>query len=204
MPVSERRTQQQRRDTTRSSLLDAGLTCLCDGGLARFTTTEVCTRAGLSQGALFRYFPTKTTLLAATSEHLFATMRAEYERRFSRLPPGRRGLPEALRLLWRSMRDPRLAAAFELYTAARTDGELRGALEPIVRAHVARIRELAASLMPGQAGLDRDAFEALVDLAVLAMQGLVIDEMAVRDRATRKRLLALLEQLAGAVSATME
>ena len=200
MPPPVRRTQQERRDATRAALLDAALECLCDGGLARFTTTEVCARADLSQGALFRYFPTKSSLLAGTSEHLFATLRKEYEQRFSRLPRERRNLPEGVRLLWKSMSDPRLAAAFELYTAARTDAELREALAPTVRAHVTRIRELADSLLPRHSGLDRDELDASVDVVVLAMQGLVLDEMAFRDPPTRKRLLASLDALARTLS----
>ena len=44
---------------------EAALACLEDAGLLRFTTTDVCARAELSQGALFRYFPSKASLLAA-------------------------------------------------------------------------------------------------------------------------------------------
>jgi AcrR family transcriptional regulator len=197
-----RRTQKERRDATRTALLEAALESLCDSGLLRFTTTDVCARAKLSQGALFRYFPRKASLLAATSEHLFATLRDEYEARFSKLPAARRNLPEGVRLLWKSMTDPRLAAAFELYTAARTDPELRDALAPIVRAHVTRLRELAHSLLPDHAGLDREQFETAVDLVVLSMQGLVIDEMAVRDGPTRRRLLGALDGLAQSIAPT--
>lgn len=176
-------------------MLDAALECLCEAGLAGFTTPEVCSRAEVSQGSIFRYFPTKASLLAATSEHLFATLRTEYEDRFRKLPPARRNLPEGVRLLWKSMSDPRLAAAFELYTAARTDLELRDALEPIVSSHVNRIRELADSLLPSRAGLERPAFQAAVDLAILSMQGLVLNQMALPDSAAEKRLLSLLDGL---------
>lgn len=197
-----RRSQAERREGTQAALLDAALSCLCESGLLRFTTTDVCVRAGLSQGALFRYFPSKASLLAATSEHLFAILRQDYERRFSRLPPARRNLPEGVKLLWKSMTDPRLAAAFELYTAARTDPELRQALSPIVRAHVTRLRELAHTLMPAPAGLAGEQFDAAVDLVVLSMQGLVIDEMALRDAPARRRLLNLLDTLAHAIDST--
>jgi AcrR family transcriptional regulator len=201
-PPQARRTQQERRDATRTALLEAAQSCLCESGLLRFTTTDVCARAKLSQGALFRYFPSKPALLAATSEHLFATLREEYERRFARLDPARRNLSEGVRLLWKSMADPRLAAAFELYTAARTDKVLQGALAPIVRAHVKRLRDLAHSLNPKRAGLGADQFDAAVDLVVLSMQGLVLEEMAFRDPPARKRLLAALDLLARSLGPT--
>lgn len=199
MVTVTRRTQAERREGTRAALLEAALSSLVESGLLNFTTTDVCKRAELSQGALFRYFPTKASLLAATSEHLFAILRRDYERRFSKLPPERRNLPEGVRLLWKSMTDPRLAAAFELYTAARTDPELRSALSPIVRAHIKHLRELAHTLMPTRAGLDSEQFDTAVDLVVLAMQGLVIDEMALTDLSARKRLLRALDLLAQSV-----
>jgi len=200
MDPEPRRTQEQRREHTRAALLDAALACLCERGLGRLTTPEVAARAELSQGALFRYFPTKAALLAATSEHLFAELSQDYELRFARLPRARRTLRTAVRLLARSMEDPRLAAAFELYTAARTDPDLQAALDPVVRAHVAQLRSLAASLFPRPATEAPKAFTAFVDLAVLAMQGLVLEELALPDPSTRRRLLATLEELALRVS----
>ena len=70
MATTERRTQSERRSASRSALLEAALDSLVDNGLSGFTTADVCRRAGLSQGALFKHFPTKSGLLAATIEHL--------------------------------------------------------------------------------------------------------------------------------------
>jgi AcrR family transcriptional regulator len=195
MLQATRRTQQERRDATRAVLLNAALSTLCEGGLARFTTPEVCARAGMSQGALFRYFPTKATLLAATTEHLFLLLRDEYEARFRRLPPRERSLQGGTRLLWRSMQDPRLAAAFELFAAARTDAALHKAVEPIVRAHVEHIRMLARTLLPGRSGLGDEEFDATLELIILSMQGLVLQEMVAVDSKKRERVLRALQVL---------
>ncbi len=170
-----RRTQAERRTETRALLLDAALAQLVADGLARFTTTEVGRRSGLSQGALFKHFPSKAELLAAVAEHLFDELRATYEEAFHSLPPSRRTVRDGLDLLWQHMLDPRLAAAFELYTAARTDAELRARLEPVVRAHVARVEELAASLV--DLG-DPARLRAACALAIAAMQGLVLNQLA--------------------------
>lgn len=194
-PRSPRRTQKERRDATQASLLDAAIDALWESGLARFTTADVCQRAGVSQGALFRYFPRKTDLLAAMAEHLFAGLRSKYEADFQALPGNRKNPREGLRLLWSTMTDYRLLAAYELYTAARTDADLRAALEPIVRAHVSRIHELSGLLLPGRAGLAREQFRAMVDLAILAMQGLVLNRMPLRDEQQTRRLLGLLDVL---------
>lgn len=193
-----RRTQTERRATTRAALLGAALDQLVEGGLAAFTTTEVCRRAGVSQGALFKHFPTKSALLAAVTEHLFDGLRSDFEAAFLALPERRRNLRRGLELLWDQMADPRLAAAYELYTAARTDDELRSDLAPVVAAHVERIAELAVVLV----GADETSSPELagaVDLAILSIQGLVLNQMALPDpeaeRRLRRTLTALLSSL---------
>lgn len=192
MVSEKRKTQAERRASTQAALLDAALACLCRSGLLRFTTTDVCREAGLSQGALFRYFPTKASLLAATSEHLFAMLRADYAQRFARLPASRRTWSEGAKLLEKSMADPRLSAAYELYTAARTDEELQQALRPIVRDHVSHLRALAHSLLARPKGASKRQIDATIDVVVLALQGLALEEMALRDVTTRRRLLSAL------------
>lgn len=190
--AAPRRTQSERRATTRAALLTAAVEAVVDGGLGAFTTTEVCRRAGVSQGALFKHFATKSALLAAAIEHLFDRMRADYEAAYLAVPPGRRTLRRGLDLLWDAMWDPRLAAAYELYAAARTDVELRRDLEPVVSAHVERIAELAVAL----AGIDPQSDAAgAVDVAILAIQGLVVNQMVLPDDLQARRLRRTLDRL---------
>lgn len=195
-PAPPRRTQAERRAETRAALLDAALDLLVAVGLAGFTTTEVAKRAELSQGALFKHFPTKATLLAAVIEHLFDALRDDFEGRFAALDPAERSPRVGVDLLWDQMLDERLAAAFEMYAAARTDGELRVALDPVVAAHVERIHELAAVALPD---VDPAARLATVELALLSMQGMVLQQMAVPDVAQEQRLRELLDGLAVAL-----
>src|SRR3954447_2618169 len=84
-PDSKRRTQAERRASTRQALLEAATACLIEDGHAGFSTTEIMKRAGLSQGALFKHFSTKGELLAATAEHLYDEMISQYVDRFRRL-----------------------------------------------------------------------------------------------------------------------
>jgi len=192
MVATGRRTQAERREATRAELLTAALDCLVDGGMSGFTTTEVCRRAGLSQGALFKHFASKSALLAATTEHLFEQLRADFQAAFMATPVKRRSARQGLDLLWEQMFDPRLGAAFELYTIARTDSELQDALGPVVREHLARIHLMATTLLQGE---DGGKMRDLVELVTLAIQGLVIDQMALPDPAQRRRLRRTLAQL---------
>jgi AcrR family transcriptional regulator len=173
-------------------LLDAALAQLVASGLSAFTTTEVVRRAGVSQGALFKYFPSKAELLAAVAEHLFDQLRARYESAFIALTPAKRNLLGGLALLWEQMLDERLAAAFELYTAARTDKELQARLAPVVRAHVEQIEVFAATLV--DLG-EPERVRSMTALAIAAIQGLVLNQLALPDASQVKHLRRDLDAL---------
>jgi AcrR family transcriptional regulator len=192
-PQAERRSQAERRTVTRGALLDAALAQLVESGLSTFTTTEVAKRSGLSQGALFKHFSTKAELLAAVAEYLFDQLRDRFERAYARRGDARRSVDEGLELLWEQMFDARLAAAFELYTAARTDRELRARLGPVVRAHVERIEAFVGTL--GDLG-DPTRVRVVTGLAIAAIQGLVLSQMALPDPAQKAQLRLALGALA--------
>jgi AcrR family transcriptional regulator len=191
----KRRTQAERRATTRTKLLDATLACLVDSGYPGLTTPAVCHRAGVSQGALFKHFPTKSELLAAAIEYLFAGLVRGYGERFAKVAARDNPIRSGVALLWDVFQDPRLHAAYDLYTAARTDPELRASLAPVVRAHYANLHGLARALLRDVVRVSDDRLDEAVDLAILAMQGLVVNEMAVRFE-SRTRMPKFLTELA--------
>ncbi|HEX5657382.1 MAG TPA: TetR/AcrR family transcriptional regulator [Polyangiales bacterium] len=195
MVVLARRTQRERRDETRAKLLDATLACLGELGVARTTTTEVVQRAGVSQGALFKHFPSKAALLSAAVEQLFSELVEGYEGTFAQLP---RDASHAFDLLWAFFTGPKLAIAFELYLTARTDEALQAALEPVVRTHRAQLIAHARVLFPEAAA--KPEFDAWIDLMMMAMEGLVVERFGAGDvgapaLAVLKRLsVAMLER----------
>lgn len=198
--LAPRRTQAERRASSRAALLDAAVDTLTELGSSGFTTTEVCRRAELSHGALFKHFATKADLLAATIEHLFDELRdrytAAFRDRFRRGSNGPLDLADAVSLLWDAMSDPRLHAAFDLYTDARTDSTLRASLQPVVEAHLAHIHDLGDELAAELGVPAGDATRAVVELAILSMQGLMLNNMAAPDPDARDRLDAVLRRVA--------
>jgi len=189
-----RRTQAERRAATARALLDATVSSLFEVGHARTTTTEICQRAGVSQGALFKHYPTKQALLAATAEHLFDTLLARYLEGFARVPAEADRVAEAARLLWRMFESPELAAAFELMIAARTDRELAQGLTPVVARHAEKLRGHARRLFPEAAG--RPRFDLVLDAMLELMQGMALSRVVDADEAHRKRLLQFMISLA--------
>ena len=185
-----RRTQAERRQTTRRGLLDAAIECLVDAGYAGLTTTEVCRRAGVSQGALFKHFATKAELVAATAEHLFANLIDTFRAGLPPLDADTDRAAVVVQQLWAVFQQPRLEAAFELYVAARTDADLARRLTPVSERHAENMRRLAHELFPEAA---HDAgFDAFVDLGISALQGAAIGRPLRRDDDDAAPMLAVL------------
>lgn len=162
------RTQAERRASTQAKVLDATVEALVTVGYAGASTTEICRLAGVSQGALFRYWPSKGALLAEAAAHLLGRVTTAYEAAFS----GRGGVSarEALEALWSTYRLPDLQAAMELYVAARTDPDLAAALRVIEPAHRANLQRIAMQVLD-PALLALPGFAAYVELALAAVQG---------------------------------
>ena len=102
-------TQAQRRAATQAKVLDATVEALVTVGYAGTSTPEICRLAGVSQGALFRYWPTKGALLAEAAAHLLGRVTTAYEQAFA--GRGGVGAREALEALWDTYRQPDLQAA---------------------------------------------------------------------------------------------
>ena len=188
-----RRTQAERRAATRERLLEAAVRCLETLGYARTTTTEVCRLAGVSQGALFKHFPSKAALMSAAAAHLFAELVADYRRQFARLPNGDGRFAAAIDLLWSLFETTRMHAAFELYVAARTDPELARSLRTVAAEHHRNLHALARDLFPDVGQVPR--FDALVDLVIGAFQGAALGNIAAK-REERAAMVSLATELA--------
>jgi AcrR family transcriptional regulator len=126
-------TRKQQLERTRANLLDATMMCLVEHGYARTTTQRIQERAGISRGAMLHHFGSKTELIVAATHHI-ADIRLVRIRDIANHANGR---PDALhRVVYairESMTGPPFQAAIELWTASRTDPELRAALLPAER-----------------------------------------------------------------------
>lgn len=185
-PAPLRPARQARSRATRRRLLAASVGALRELGYAGTTTTEVARRAGVSQGAVYKHFPSKLQLLTAGIRHLFVELVEEFRAAFE---TGDHSPAEAVRLLQQSFAQPRLLAAFELYTAARTDPSLRDELAPILAEHRENLRREARRLFPRP---PTEGIEPLVDTLISALQGAALGGLVAPDPEAERRSLALL------------
>ena len=195
-PAPIRRTQAERRAGSLRRLLDAATAALIEVGYYRTTVAEVCARAGLSQGALFRHFETRIALLIAVADDIDQGLRTLYRRDFEQLRPVQTDeLVLALSVLRANVASPLHQAWFELLMAARTDAALHAALLPIWQRRAADDQALAALLLPDAAQRLPD-FAVIVDTMVTLFHGEGVDRFLRLDsEAENRRMAWLIERL---------
>jgi AcrR family transcriptional regulator len=198
MPPStrpRRLTQAERREATRTALLDATIECLVEFGYANTTTARVADLAGLSRGAQLNYFPSRAALVSAAVAHLAAKRIDELRMLVDALPEDADRMPALLDALWDSHQGDLFDATLELWVAARTDTELRGELVVLER-DVAR----AALAVAIQAMADLSSRATLQDdleFALATVRGLALLRAANGggSRAVNRRWTAARERL---------
>jgi AcrR family transcriptional regulator len=194
-----RRTQAERRATTRAALLDAALECLIEDGYAGLTTRKVADRAGVSQGTQMHYFPTRARFVAEAVRHLAFKLAAELRERDTMHPrTDRRRLELLLDHTWEIHTGPVFQATMELWVAARTDAEIREAMAEVARDVTRMIATGASELFPEL--MARPRAGEVLDMGLAIMRGLAVlrftdDEADVERRWRRARghLLELYE-----------
>lgn len=156
-PPSDHRTDQQRR------ILAAAVTCFARSGFHGTSMQQICAEAGMSPGALYRYFPSKESLIGAIVEG----ERAERARLFQTLsdaPSFLEGLAQGMATLLTE--DTMICAKLgpEIMAESIRNGRLRDAVEPVEAESRDMLREmLVAAVKGGEIDADAD----LEDLMIL-------------------------------------
>jgi AcrR family transcriptional regulator len=173
VPETARRTQAERRATTRAALLDAALECLVEDGYAGLTTRKVAERAGVSQGTQMHYFPTRARFVAEAVRHLAFKLASELRERDTMHPRSdRRRLELLLDHTWEIHTGPVFQATMELWVAARTDPEIREAMGEVARDITRMIATGASELFPEL--MSRPRAGEVLDMGLAIMRGLAL------------------------------
>nr|WP_300050406.1 TetR/AcrR family transcriptional regulator [uncultured Nocardioides sp.] len=193
-----RRTQAQRREGTIGALLEATVRCLTERGYAATSTAAVCAEAGVSQGALFRHFPTRQALLVATAEHVATRNVAAFRATTEGAAVGTvDDVADVLTHLRAAVLSPTNQTWRELLVAARADAGLREALLPAREVLHAQMLDVAADLWADR--LSADDLPAVLSIVVNMLDGLAFSALdpdpAAAPGRTAERALRLLAEL---------
>lgn len=191
-----RRTQAQRRQATQAAVLTAALDVLIDDGYANFSASRVAARAGVSRGALERYFPTKNDLLVAATQHAMDAAVVHAERLAS--GGGRRSVEQFLRNSEHFFFGPLYRAMLELAIAAASDRALAKPHRPIVaRARKSLNRIWLESL--SAAGFPRKRAERFILLTHYLLRGLFVVDTWLPYETNRRAVIKMWSALVPAV-----
>lgn len=188
VPVASR-TQTERRSSTIAKLVRAGTEALIEVGYARTSIQEICRRAGVSHGGLFRHFPSRLELMKRVAVEVGDGLLDRYRQQFARLQQHSHDpIRLALELCRGTCQSRGHQAWFELMMAARTDAELRAALAPVWASNHADVLALAGQLLPEQR--PHPDFPAIVDVMVTLMHGEAVERFVHIDPRVEQRRLA--------------
>lgn len=197
MTATERRTQAQRRAGTIAALLDATATCLAERGYAATSTAAVCAEAGVSQGALFRHFPTRQALLVATAGHVATRNVVEFRTTVGSDVDTVDDVVAVLAHLRTLVLSPANQTWRELLVAARAEADLRTALQPARESLQAQMLEAAADLWRDR--LPPEDLAAVLSIVVNMLDGLAFSALdpdpAAAPGRTVERALRLLAEM---------
>lgn len=173
MAVSERRTQAQRREATRTALLDAAVDCLLEDGYGRLSTRRVAERAGVSQSTQMHHFPTRTTFLVEALRHVSQRVAADLVEQFAlRDVPERERYEALLDRAWTVFVGPGFQAFMQLWVAAYTEPELRDEMAGLERETSGLTRGILGEILPDRR--DDEEFFTTVDGALALIRGLAM------------------------------
>jgi AcrR family transcriptional regulator len=174
-PTEVRPTRKAQAEASRQRLLDAVFACLLEVGYAGTTITAITKRAGVSNGALFNHFATKEALLVAAATDLGRRL---FEQSLDAIEAIGRPADTAriVDVIWDGMRDERTQVLFELYTAARTNPELRTAFTALESEFRAGTLAVTRAVYPERR--DADGLELYSLFTLVLMQGAAMHDNA--------------------------
>jgi AcrR family transcriptional regulator len=167
------RTQQQRREETVARLLDASIDTIIEVGYARASAAVIAKRAQVSDGALFRHFPTMGDFMAATAHEVMRRQLSLFSKRVAEIPAEAPALEAAVKIYWDVSANATNTVMFELLVAARTDEKLRATLHDVLDEYATNIHDTAKAL-PGADQVAEETLAALVAILTNSFIGTAI------------------------------
>jgi AcrR family transcriptional regulator len=185
-----------RRANAIDRFLDAALEVLVEGGYAQFRVGEVAQRSGLSQGSLFRYFPTKDDLVRAALERSLSLHRNRLAEAFADVDPHTITRRQLMERLWSVLSHRELAWTYELYAATAYDQPLRSKLEPILVTNANEVDQLARLLVSGTGLIAESDIIDSTNMIIWGMQGLRLNDMARGETGREARFMDFFDSIA--------
>jgi AcrR family transcriptional regulator len=180
--------QAERRASAIESVLEGALATMVSGGYAQLRVADVARASGMSEGTLFRYFPTKNDLVKGVLEKSLADHLQRLVDAFVALPPEAVTRRTLLELLFSVLSHEQFVWTYELYVASTHDADLATKVSAVLKTHAGNVDSMTESLLVNMGLVPSADVRMVVNLATWSMQGLVINDLA-RGGESRKNEL---------------
>ena len=191
------RTQQQRREETIARLLDASIETIIEFGYARTSAALIAKRAEVSDGAIFRHFPTMGDFMAATAHEAGRRQLEAAAKRIAEIRTAKPTLEDVLTIMRDLTVNSTNTVLYELAVAARTDESLRDALQGVMTAYMMKIyEEVRTALADDVEEIGEANFAIQLALAVNTFDGAaVFSHVLTHPEIEERRIPALMSLL---------
>ena len=171
--AKRRRTQQERRATTRTTLLEATIGCLGEYGYAGTSISSITEKAGVSRGALLHHFPSKNELIAHAILYFYRQRLARFKAQLLGADTSELSLEDRLRVLKEDFQTW-YDTALEIEVAMRTNAEIASIEQSLSAIDHEEMSSEYELLFPEFA--DKPNARELVGIACYLMRGLASAE----------------------------
>jgi AcrR family transcriptional regulator len=189
MPVSSRRrTQEERREETRSRLLRAAVDSLREDGFSRLTTPDIARRAGVSRGALTHNFAGREDLLVNAIAWMLNDATEGLHRLCDAHPAPTMPIDELVDYLWDMMASGLFQVTMEFLPEARHNSAFRERLLPVVREFHAAL-DAAWARLSVVAGIPPDEAHVSLNATMCLIRGMIAQNVLRNDPAYYEAML---------------
>jgi AcrR family transcriptional regulator len=190
-----RLTQAERRQQTLQKLHEATVECIVNKGFSRLTTADIAEAADLSQGALFRYYPSKTAAVAGATRYLFDKVIRDFNCLLGE--PCEPNLMKIVDDLEAWFHSADFIAVSRLFAESSADAELKEAIQPLIEQHRLNTHALIEQAFPAESqAMLRSAAHAVIYL----MQGIATEKHLIADDFIERDIMQLVRNAATLLS----
>ncbi|MEQ8861216.1 MAG: helix-turn-helix domain-containing protein [Pseudomonadales bacterium] len=175
--AGEKTWQQTKSERTRTSILEAAMTCFYERGYFNTTTESIAREAGVSRGAMLHHFPTRADLIKAAVEHINQIRLDMFTQEELRTQEGadHTRVDEGIDAYWRQLSTRVFVVFHELKVAARTDRDLARVLKPALKAYNRALAKASAQVFPDLA--QSEAYQRTTFLTQYLLEGMAITKL---------------------------
>lgn len=154
-------------------LLDASIDTIIEVGYAKASAAVIARRASVSDGALFRHFPTMGDFMAATAYEVMRRQLDLFTKLVTEIPAEQPPLESVLTILRDVTANDTNTVMYELMVAARTDEKLKATLRDVLTEYATNIHQTARGV-PGSEQLPEDVFTVALAVLVNTFDGAAV------------------------------